>query len=862
MSLSDSETRLRLALEASGMGTFVWHVQEDRAEPDARTLALLGWPAEAPISNADFLRSLIHPDDRVHYAEAVACAVDSSGTGELREEIRLLRPDGTERWLAISGQTAFERVNGHSSTATRRAVRMSGVVADITERKRREASVALLADLSHEFAILSSATEIFQIVGEKVGAHLKLSFFSVDGIDATSDETRLHHSWYAQDSANHPGVTGLFRDLDPALFSGIVVVVRDVASERPVEADAFAACGVQSFVTVPFIRNGVLKFLLTVGDSRPRDWREDEISLCRELSTRLIPRLERASAEEIVANDLRDTRLLQSLSAQLIQERDATSLNHTFVSAAASIMHSTCASLQLLHPERGVRGELKLIVARGFTPEAERRWEWVRSDSTSTCGLALRTGARVIAPDIERCDPMKGTSDQAALLAAGIRASQSTPLVTRGGRMIGMITTHWDRPHQPSERDFRLLDILARQAADMMERTQAQELLRNSESQLQEADRRKDEFLAVLSHELRNPLTPLRTGLELLRVSGDTAEAVASVRTMMEEQIGQMVRLIDDLLDVSRITSGKIQLKRQPASLARLVNAAVEANRPALEAATLSLYIELPQVPVQLDVDPARLVQVLSNVLHNAVKFSAPGGRITITAKLKQIGDAGQLTVVIADNGRGISKDMLPRVFDLFSQDEAVRHRPESGLGIGLALARRLIDMHGGAIEGHSDGPGLGSTFTIRLPVSTNAASRQPFVAQRPAAPRITRRVVVIDDNQASARAMQRLVRVLGGECAVAYDGETGIEQVLTFNPDIVFLDIGMPGIDGYETCRRLRRDVGPGLFVVALTGWGQQRDKERAADAGFDVHLVKPPDPAALEALLAGALPEARAHR
>ena len=863
MNLINDDTWLRLALDACGMGTFVWHIEEDRAEADRRTLELLGLPEDTPLSHGEALRTFVHPDDRARYAESVARATDAAGAGVLRDEIRILQPDGTERWMAVSGHTAFDPVDSGRSSAIshRRAVRMFGVVADITERKRWGANAALLSDLSHEFALLSSATEIKEMVGAKVSAYLKVPWFALFEIDAAAHPPRVHSIWGARDFPSDVTASDLVSGgIGPALFSGTVVVVRDVAAERHLRADAYAACNLQSFVMAPFIRNGALKFLLTIGDSRPRNWREDEISLCRELSTRVFPRLERAYAEEIVASDHRDTRLLQSLSAQLIQEQDARSLNETFVTAAASIMQSHCASLQLLYPERGARGELKLIVARGFTPEAERYWEWVRSDSGTSCGAALRAGTRVIVPDIEHCDFMKGTPDQAALLAAGIRASQSTPLVSRGGKMLGMITTHWERPHQPSERDFALLDILARQAADLMERTQAQELLRRSEKQLQEADRRKDEFLAVLSHELRNPLAPLRTGLELLRLDGDTPEAVESVRTMMEEQVAQMVRLIDDLLDVSRITSGKIRLQRQQTVLTGLLSAAVEANRAAIDAAGITLHIKLPDVPVVLDVDPTRVIQVLSNVLHNAVKFSAPRESITISAEAEQVGNATRIVISVADHGRGISADMLPRVFELFSQDEARTQSTDSGLGIGLALARTLTEMHGGTIDAHSDGPGLGSTFTMRLPVST-AASAHPAAPRRPAPPQINRRVVVIDDNKLSANAMQRLVRALGGECAVAYDGETGIEQVAAFRPDIVFVDIGMPGIDGYEACRRLRRRLGSSVFLVALTGWGQERDKQRAADAGFDLHLVKPPDPGVLEALLAGTAGRTNAH-
>jgi CheY-like chemotaxis protein len=280
----------------------------------------------------------------------------------------------------------------------------------------------------------------------------------------------------------------------------------------------------------------------------------------------------------------------------------------------------------------------------------------------------------------------------------------------------------------------------------------------------------------------------------------------------------------------------------------------VQANRTAIEERQIDLSIDMPDTRVLIESDPVRFVQVISNVLHNAIKFSDPGGRISISAELASP-DTGtrQVTLRVADSGIGISSDMLPRVFDLFTQDDTTSQRSQTGLGIGLALARRLIEMHGGSIDAHSDGPGRGSTFTLRMPVAHLAAT---IHATTPpvATPCAGRRVLVIDDNTAGARAMQRLVKALGGECRVAHNGETGLADLREYRPDIVILDIGMPGLDGYETCRRIRQEYGSSLMVVALTGWGQERDKDKAMQAGFDMHLTKPADPTLLEELLATA--------
>ncbi len=378
---------------------------------------------------------------------------------------------------------------------------------------------------------------------------------------------------------------------------------------------------------------------------------------------------------------------------------------------------------------------------------------------------------------------------------------------------------------------------------DITQRKRAEEVLLDS-------DRRKDEFLALLAHELRNPLAPIRTGLELIRVSGDTPQAVRRVRVVMERQVGQMVRLIDDLLDVSRIASGKIVLQRAPSSLNELVPIAIEANQAAIEAAKIDLIVDLPQQPCMIDVDPTRFVQVLSNVLHNAAKFTPPNGRIHLDVELLAGRDEPQVAIMVSDTGVGISDELLPRIFELFVQADSPTQRTRGGLGIGLALARRLIDMHGGEIAAYSDGPGYGATFVITMPLCETTV--QEATPPRDVAHVVTSRVVIIDDNQDAADTMSMLVQQLGGSARVAHDAPSGLSAIQDFQPDIVFLDIGMPGMDGYETCRRIRQQPSPRhIVVVAVTGWGQSQDKQRALDAGFDAHLTKPVDPSTLAHVL-----------
>ncbi|MGC4081548.1 MAG: ATP-binding protein [Vicinamibacterales bacterium] len=345
---------------------------------------------------------------------------------------------------------------------------------------------------------------------------------------------------------------------------------------------------------------------------------------------------------------------------------------------------------------------------------------------------------------------------------------------------------------------------------DITERKRAEEALR-------EADQRKDAFLAVLSHELRNPLAPIRTGLEVLRISGDKPATVKHVRPLLERQVAHMVRLIDDLLDVARITSGKIQLQRQPTALKELVASATDANRAAIEAAGLSFTVEIPETPCVLDVDPTRFVQVVSNLLHNSTKFTDRGGHIDVAAAVDASVSPPALTLSVRDSGIGIAPSVLPHVFDFFVQGETAG-RVKSGLGIGLGLARQLIGMQGGSIAAESAGAGQGSLFTIRMPVLRwNVSTPAPDGERAPAGAPVDRRVLVVDDNVDAADTLAALVIALGGEAATAYDGLEGLRTAASFRPDVILLDIGMPRMDGYETCRRMRMDASG---QAACTSW------------------------------------------
>ena len=370
---------------------------------------------------------------------------------------------------------------------------------------------------------------------------------------------------------------------------------------------------------------------------------------------------------------------------------------------------------------------------------------------------------------------------------------------------------------------------------------------REAEERLRDADRRKDEFLATLSHELRNPLAPIRNSLHILRLADADPAQRGHVLGMMERQVEHLVRLVDDLLEVSRISRGKIQLRREPVELGAVLRSAVEASRPLIEQQQQALRVHVPDEPVVLEADAVRLTQVVSNLLNNAAKYSEPGGRIGLGAWR----DGDEVVISVRDTGVGIPREMLPRVFDLFAQVDGTRGRAQGGLGIGLMLVRSLVEMHGGRVEARSEGEGRGSEFVVRLPCGADLREAREDEAP-PADDLRARRVLVVDDNVDAAQSLSVLLELKGHDVRVAHDGVSGLELARAFAPEVILLDIGMPDVDGYEVARRVRREPAlGGALLVALTGYGQEEDRRRSRDAGFDGHLVKPLDVGALERLL-----------
>ncbi|HYG64811.1 MAG TPA: PAS domain S-box protein, partial [Thermoanaerobaculia bacterium] len=474
----------------------------------------------------------------------------------------------------------------------------------------------------------------------------------------------------------------------------------------------------------------------------------------------------------------------------------------------------------------------------------------IRTWNTGAERLFGYTAEEAVGRPITLLIPPDRLDEERMILARLARGEQiehyETVRVAKNGRPIAISLTI--SPIRDSE--GRIIGA-SKVARDVTDRKQAEEALRAAMEALREADRRKDEFLALLAHELRNPLAPIRNGLQVMRLAAGDAQAIARSRDIMDRQLSHLVRLVDDLLDVSRVSRGKMELRRSRVLLADVVSSALEIVRPAAKAAGLELTVSLPPQPVYLDADLTRLAQVFGNLLHNSVKYTEPGGHIWLTAAQ----EGGQVSVVVRDTGIGIPAFALPTIFEMFSQVDRSIERSTGGLGIGLSLVKGLVEMHGGTVEAASPGEGQGSTFTVRLPVLRDRAEA-PLGAQDEAKTEATqekRRILVVDDNVDAANSLAMMLEVLGDEVRTAHDGAEAVELAEQFRPQVVLMDIGMPKLNGYEATRRIREEPwGRTMVIIALTGWSQEVDRVKSKEAGCDGHLVKPVHLSDLENLLA----------
>ncbi|MCW0386883.1 Sensor histidine kinase RcsC [Xanthomonas sacchari] len=625
-----------------------------------------------------------------------------------------------------------------------------------------------------------------------------------------------------------------------AIHEGHPVECEDVEHASQWAAPWRSLClenGILACYSHPAIGQGgkaVGSFFLCLSEARQANAWERKVAEFGALATSIVVERERAAA--YLRKEMAALARLQELSAELVGPGEFEPLLQKILAAAADISGTDKGNIQIFDP---VKKTLRIVVHQGL---GARLVEHFREDGwDASCGKAAKQVQRLVVADVEKLEGLQGTLGLEIVMEDQIRSIQCTPLLSRDGRLLGMLNNHYRWPGGPDPDALRYIDLLARQAAELVERHQI-------EAELAQERRRKDEFLAMLAHELRNPLAPLRNMLEVLKRSHGNEALSRKAQEVMERQVRHLMRLVDDLLDVNRIKQGKLELRREPLLLAEVIQQAVEVCRPALDQQRHRLRVVLPEAPLPLQGDPIRLTQVFGNLLTNACKYTPPGGDIEVRVDAIE----GSAEVVVQDNGSGIPPDKIDAIFELFTQVDRTLERAQGGLGIGLMLVRQLVEMHGGTVEARSEGAGKGSTFVVRLPSDAAPAAVSGTGDVRPAP--TVRRILVVDDNADIALALAALLELDGHDVRTAGGGEEALALGARVRPEVILMDIGMPGMDGHEACRRIRDcDWGRDITIVALTGWGQDGDRQDSARAGFDAHLVKPVGFAELHGLFAG---------
>jgi PAS domain S-box-containing protein len=568
----------------------------------------------------------------------------------------------------------------------------------------------------------------------------------------------------------------------------------------------------------------------------------------RESEARLFGILEHSAA------DLKAMRRLNEIGARCAKDGDDVQGCLTDVlDVSIEITGADKGNIQLLEPQSAT---LRLAAERGFDELFVEFFESV-IDGNSACGVAMQSKQRVIVEDITKSEIYAGKPSLQAMLDADVRAVQSLPLMSSGGKVLGIVSTHFSHVHLPTEQELRLMDLLARQTADYLERKRVEgerEQLLAREHELrqtaEDANRLKDEFLAIMSHELRNPLNVILGYAELLLRMEEIKHAphLHRMADAVKRNAVAQSKLIRDLLDLSRLRSGKLELNRETVSPVTSIENAIETVKMDAEAKEIEIEVVAPHDLLFVPADPVRLEQIIWNLLNNSVKFTPRGGRITV--QLDEDGD--EIVLKVSDNGQGIDSSFLPHIFEIFRQADPSTNRAQQGMGIGLAVVQQLVELHGGTVSAYSAGTGKGATFTIRLPRSHNnkgslSPSRDLGIGSLEGMA-----VLVVDDSEDTTEMVQHLLEIGGATVSAATSGSEALRLAREKEFDVVLSDISMPGMDGFEFLARLRQLPGKeDLPAIALTGFGRPEDIRRASDQGFYAHLTKPFDIQALAKLL-----------
>jgi PAS domain S-box-containing protein len=890
---SELRKQLEIAIDASELGTFHCKVPLGRIEWNEQCKSHFWLPAGAEI-DFDLFYSILHPDDRERTRQAVEACV--YGGSDYDIEYRAVSPRGEVRWIRATGRTTYDE--------HRQPVQFDGTTRDVTERRRLEMenesrllaarSLAAIVESSDDAIISKSLDGIIQswnVAAERifgysaeqaVGHHISL----VIPAERADEEERIIAELKAGQRVEHFETVRIRSDGQPVQVSltispikdesgrviGASKIARDISGKRRAEERermllaqaASANAKFQAFFEQSAVFAGIMDIDGKLIEANRLSWEGCGFTKQQIIgkpfwdgpwwtpSSTLVDQIKAASAQAASGQVFRAEMPYYVADGS---ERIADVTIQPIKDETDRVLFLAPTGADITDRRRAEEDR------RSFVAVIENSTDFIgMCDPNGTPFFINRAGLKMVGlRDIDEAR-QHAVWDFFFPEDHGLIRDEFFPAVLKDGH--GEIEVRF-RHFKTGEALWMVYKVVtltdglgqtigfATVSQEITERRQLEEHLRKMAADLSEANHRKDEFLATLAHELRNPLAPIRNSLHLLRLSGELSPSLDPVREIMERQVDQMVRLIDDLLDVSRISHGKIELQRETIELATIISTAVETARPLIDAAGHQFALSLPAEPVLLDADPVRIAQTIGNLLNNAAKYTKPGGQIWLSVRK----DGNEAAISIRDTGLGIPADMLPLVFDMFAQVDRTLTRAQGGLGIGLTLAKIFIEMHGGRIEAHSDGPDKGSEFVVHLPMLHGLERRPAFKSSMPDSQRSAtrRRILIVDDTRAAGYVLGKLLETMGQQVCTAHNAATALESARRERPDLVISDIGMPGMDGYELARRLRREPGlEGLILVALTGYGQDRDKQRAKASGFDYHLVKPVGLKALQDLLA----------
>ena len=809
--LLDTQARLESALSAGSIGTWVWDLVTDRVVPDANMIRMFSIPSELEVGSPPlpYLQAM-HPDDRPGVEEAIGESI--AVTGKYHTEYRIVQPDGSSRIVEARGVVQYDPVG--------RPLRMPGVVVDVTDRKRVEEEKRR-DDL--ERLALAARVESQARLFDSTLSNSPDAIFTLDREGRFTYVNKAVLNLWRKSFDEVIGKTFFELDYPTDLATRFQEQIRQVIASATSIIDETPYTSVLGRRYHEFILAPVLA---------PDGSVEAVVGSSRDIT-------ERKENEE--ATRLRATQMqkLADISTRVNAAHDVNSVVRVVAREALDLFGTDRAAISMvLNPD--FPQPVNVVSSWGTDPEP---YEPPDLDRVMITGLLPGAGGpiRLLGTEVESDTRWRAFRRLGGIAAVG-NGWLAVPLASRDGKSMGMIQLADKREGAFTVEDEALAVQLANLVAIAIENARLYEELRGN-------DQRKDEFLAMLAHELRNPLAAISNAAQLLIRAGFAERGEWSL-AIITRQLKHLTRLIDDLLDASRISQGKIELRRVVVDVAPILESASVTVKTLVDERKHTLNLAIDRDGLWVDGDPTRLEQVIVNLLNNAAKYSEDAGQIELDARV----EGHQVVIRVTDQGFGIPPDKLPRMFELFAQGDRSLARSEGGLGIGLTLVKKLVELHGGTITARSEGTDQGSEFTVRLPlvprpVATNGATPPPASAVVEAR---SARILVVDDNVDTARGMARLLKLVGHSVATAHSGPEAIETARQHRPEVVLLDIGLPGMSGYEVAARLRQEEScQGALIIAVSGYGQEDDRRRSRKAGFDHHLLKPLDHDALLELL-----------